>query len=96
MSSFRVALGLREPTAARSLGRVQSDSAEPILDRAFRNLWTDNADAIARSYGGSPALKTDFTRTGKRTVVGAMRDGWSSLSRWYVNCFVDGVRRCLR
>ena len=36
-----VALGLRRLTAARSL------QGEPSLDREFRNLWTDNADALA-------------------------------------------------
>ena len=37
------------------------------LETAFRNAWTDNADALSILYTGTPALKTDFTRTGKRS-----------------------------
>ena len=37
------------------------------METAFRNAWTDNADALSILYTGTPALKTDFTRTGKRT-----------------------------
>jgi hypothetical protein len=42
---------------------------------------------------GSPALKTDYTRSGTRTMFGAAKDLRSSLTRWYVNNFVDGVRQ---
>ena len=40
-------------------------------------------------YSGTPALKTDFTRTGKRTNKGAINDGINSLKRYYLNIFVD-------
>lgn len=45
------------------------------LEEAFRESWTDNADRISILYTGTPALKTDFTRTGKRTWKGAVNDG---------------------
>jgi hypothetical protein len=45
----------------------------------FRNIWTDNADRLSMLYTGTPALKTDFTRTGKRTKFGALMDGKHSL-----------------
>jgi len=41
-------------------------------------------------YTGTPALKTDFTRTGKRTMAGAMWDGINSVTRYYINNFTDG------
>lgn len=44
------------------------------FEQAFKNVWTDNADAISIQYTGTPALKTDFTRTGKRTHKGALND----------------------
>ena len=41
-------------------------------------------------YTGTPALKTDFTRTGKRTYMGAINDGVNSVTRYYYNNFTDG------
>jgi hypothetical protein len=60
------------------------------LEVAFRNLWTDNADALSILYTGTPALKTDFTRTGKRTYKGAIDDGKNSMTRYFINNFSDG------
>ena len=60
------------------------------LERVFRDGWTDNADVCSYLYTGTPALKTDFTRTGKRTKVGAMWDGINSVTRYYINNFTDG------
>ena len=58
-----------------------------------RSLWADNADAISRLYAGTPALKRDFTRTGKRTKFGALDDGFNSLQRYYLNNFLDADRQ---
>ena len=41
-------------------------------------------------YTGTPALKTDFTRTGKRTYRGAIDDGINAVTRYYINNFTDG------
>jgi SacI homology domain len=60
---------------------------------AHRYLWADNADAISRLYAGTPALKGDFTRTGKRTKKGALNDGVNSLQRYYLNNFFDADRQ---
>ena len=59
----------------------------------FKNVWADNADLISIQYSGTGALKTDFTRTGKRTKQGLMRDGANSLTRYYKNNFNDGFRQ---
>jgi hypothetical protein len=67
----------------------------PFLEgeRAHRILWADNADAISRLYAGTPALKGDYTRTGRRTKRGALDDGVNSLTRYYINNFSDADRQ---
>jgi len=60
------------------------------LESVFREGWTDNADVMSYLYTGTPALKTDFTRTGKRTYKGAINDGVNSIIRYYINNFTDG------
>jgi len=62
------------------------------LKEIFRNVWADHADYISVQYAGTGALKTDFTRTGKRTYYGLAQDGWNSLNRYYLNNFADGAR----
>jgi len=62
-------------------------------EEKHRLLWADNADAISRLYAGTPALKGDFTRTGKRTRRGALDDGMNSLQRFYLNNFIDADRQ---
>lgn len=42
---------------------------------------------------GTGALKTDYTRTGKRTKLGLLRDGINSLTRYYKNNLMDGFRQ---
>ncbi|AMD21559.1 HFL297Wp [Eremothecium sinecaudum] len=59
----------------------------------FQNLWADNADYVSSAYSGTRALKTDFTRTGKRTYMGAFQDLVNSISRYYRNNFIDGARQ---
>jgi hypothetical protein len=66
------------------------------LEAVFRNIWSDNADVVSILYTGTPALKTDFTRTGKRTYKGAINDGLNSITRYYINNFCDGYNHdCL-
>ncbi|VEN38904.1 unnamed protein product, partial [Callosobruchus maculatus] len=59
----------------------------------FKNVWADNADVISIQYSGTGALKTDFTRTGKRSRVGLLKDGLNSLQRYYKNNLMDGFRQ---
>lgn len=63
------------------------------LSAAFRELWSEHADAISRAYSGTGALKTDFTRTGKRTKKGALDDFYKSAMRYLKNNFFDGARQ---
>jgi hypothetical protein len=55
----------------------------------FRQSWTNNANVVSILYSGTPALKTDFTLTGKRTMQGAIQDGINSTKRYYINNFCD-------
>ena len=68
---------------------AQFESFESI----FRNVWADNANTVSISYSGTGALKTDFTRTGKRSKEGAARDGWNSIVRYLKNNYADGPRQ---
>uniref|UniRef100_A0A182STW7 Phosphatidylinositol-3-phosphatase SAC1 n=1 Tax=Anopheles maculatus TaxID=74869 RepID=A0A182STW7_9DIPT len=63
------------------------------FEAIFKEVWADNADLISVQYSGTGALKTDFTRTGKRTVQGMLRDGLNSLTRYVKNNFQDGFRQ---
>lgn len=63
------------------------------LEPTFKGVWGNNADAISFFYAGTGALKTDFTRTGKRTKQGALMDGYNSCIRYVMNNFMDGYRQ---
>lgn len=66
------------------------------FESLFKSVWADHADVISIQYSGTGALKTDYTRTGKRTKWGLVRDGINSLTRFYKNNFADGFRQVRR
>ena len=53
-------------------------------------VWADNADRVSLLYAGSGALKTDYTRTGRRSRWGVLMDGINTLKRYYAQNFCDG------
>ncbi|KAK1253657.1 hypothetical protein MKX07_001734 [Trichoderma sp. CBMAI-0711] len=57
------------------------------------SLWADNGDALSKTYAGTGALKTSFTRHGKMSLAGAMADVRKSVQRIYHNNFVDPSRQ---
>jgi hypothetical protein len=59
----------------------------------YRHMWADHADVISIAYSGTGALKTDFTRTGKRTYAGALQDLRNSITRYIKNNYLDGKRQ---
>ncbi|KAF2501056.1 phosphoinositide phosphatase-like protein [Lophium mytilinum] len=69
---------------------AEDDAAFEFL---FRNMWADNADVVSKSYSGTGALKTDFTRTGQRTKAGMLQDLNNSITRYVKNNFMDGPRQ---
>ncbi|MCJ1425332.1 hypothetical protein MMC29_003220 [Sticta canariensis] len=71
----------------------QSADDDETFQALFRNVWADNADVVSRSYSGTGALKTDFTRTGERTRAGMAQDFKNSLTRYIKNNFGDGPRQ---
>ncbi|XP_045484258.1 phosphatidylinositol-3-phosphatase SAC1 [Pieris rapae] len=77
----------------RLLTITNTDDPIPHFDALFNGVWADHADMISVQYSGTGALKTDFTRTGKRTRMGLLRDGINSLTRYYKNNFSDGFRQ---
>ncbi len=56
-------------------------------------LWADHGDAISMQYAGTGALKSGFTRTGKRSLGGLLDDGIKSVVRYYLNNFEDGRKQ---
>lgn len=71
----------------------QSADDDEAFRALFRNVWADNADVVSKSYSGTGALKTDFTRTGERTRAGMVQDFRNSLTRYVKNNFGDGPRQ---
>ncbi|KAJ8143894.1 hypothetical protein OY671_002997 [Metschnikowia pulcherrima] len=66
---------------------------DPSFNLFFQSFWADNADAVSTAYSGTGALKTDYTRTGQRTKVGALLDLSNSITRYYLNNYKDGQRQ---
>lgn len=58
-----------------------------------KKVWADNADGLSIPYSGTGALKTDFTRVGKRTRLGMLNDFNNSAIRYIKNNFLDGSRQ---
>ncbi|KAG1141427.1 hypothetical protein G6F37_005868 [Rhizopus arrhizus] len=75
------------------LGSEQKLEDQEELMIAYRNIWADNANGVSCVYSGTGALKTDFTRTGQRTKVGALQDLQNSIVRYCKNNFMDGFRQ---
>lgn len=72
---------------------AQFSDEDPAFEFLFRNIWADNADIVSTAYSGTGAMKTDVTRTGKRTKLGALQDGRIGLTRYFLNNFRDGPRQ---
>ncbi|PSS00390.1 Phosphoinositide phosphatase [Actinidia chinensis var. chinensis] len=71
----------------------ESISSHPNFDENFKFLWANHGDDISIQYSGTPALKGDFVRYGKRTAQGILKDGWNALARYYLNNFCDGTKQ---
>lgn len=75
------------------LGETARIEDQGPFESLLKNVWADHADMISIQYSGTGALKTDFTRTGKRTKAGVLEDGRRSLIRYFKNNFADGFRQ---
>ena len=83
----------RQLIDAGILRQGESADDDPDFAHLFRNVWADNADVVSKSYSGTGALKTDFTRTGERTRAGMLQDLNNSITRYVRNNFLDGPRQ---
>lgn len=63
------------------------------VEQQFKILWADHGDECSLQYAGTGALKSGFTRTGKRTIGGLLDDGVKSAMRYYLNNFRDGQKQ---
>ena len=63
------------------------------FESTFKLLWADHGDRLSLAYSGTGALKSDFVRTGKRTLMGNLQDGYLSCKRFYLNNFRDGYNQ---
>ncbi|CCH60359.1 hypothetical protein TBLA_0C05610 [Henningerozyma blattae CBS 6284] len=52
-------------------------------------LWADHGDQVSQIYTGTNALKSSFSRKGKMSIAGALSDATKSVSRMYINNFMD-------
>lgn len=53
------------------------------------SLWADHGDMVSQIYTGTNALKSSFSRKGKMSLAGALSDATKSVSRMYINNFMD-------
>ncbi|GMI68254.1 SAC DOMAIN-CONTAINING PROTEIN 6, IMPAIRED IN BABA-INDUCED STERILITY 2, SUPPRESSOR OF ACTIN 1B [Hibiscus trionum] len=67
--------------------------SHPNLDEKYKILWANHGDDVSIQYSGTPALKGDFVRFGKRTVQGILNDFYNALGRYYFNNFADGTKQ---
>ncbi|KAF3493589.1 hypothetical protein DY000_02055953 [Brassica cretica] len=74
-------------------GAEETISSHPNFDEGYKILWANHGDDVSIQYSGTPALKGDFVRYGHRTAQGVLKDGWSSLRRYYLNNFADGTKQ---
>ncbi|KAJ0096360.1 hypothetical protein Patl1_29264 [Pistacia atlantica] len=74
-------------------GAEETITSHPNFDESYKILWANHGDDISIQYSGTPALKGDFVRCGRRTMQGIVKDGWNALSRYYLNNFCDGTKQ---
>eukprot|EP01127_Copromyxa_protea_P020955 TRINITY_DN7085_c0_g1_i1.p1 TRINITY_DN7085_c0_g1~~TRINITY_DN7085_c0_g1_i1.p1 ORF type:complete len:1077 (+),score=183.23 TRINITY_DN7085_c0_g1_i1:182-3232(+) len=63
------------------------------LTLSFKTLWADNGDNLSKAYAGTAALKSTFTRTGKNSTLGLVKDGIKSVSRSFIQNFYDDQKQ---
>uniref|UniRef100_A0A6B2KXI8 phosphoinositide 5-phosphatase n=1 Tax=Arcella intermedia TaxID=1963864 RepID=A0A6B2KXI8_9EUKA len=63
------------------------------LGQGFKIQWANNGDHLSEAYTGTGAMKSSYTRSGKRTIVGMVDDAAKSALRVYINNFKDSERQ---
>lgn len=75
--------------------KARLSTSRKVITRAIADdlAWADHGDTVSHAYAGTGALKSDFTRTGKRSREGMLQDGVNSVMRYVKNNFFDGDRQ---
>ncbi|CDK25474.1 unnamed protein product [Kuraishia capsulata CBS 1993] len=71
----------------RSKGLI--NGYETDISGRHNTLWADHGDQVSQIYTGTNALKSSFSRSGKMGFAGALSDVTKSVSRIYINNFMD-------
>eukprot|EP01023_Acetabularia_acetabulum_P042363 TRINITY_DN4181_c0_g1_i7.p1 TRINITY_DN4181_c0_g1~~TRINITY_DN4181_c0_g1_i7.p1 ORF type:complete len:598 (-),score=98.18 TRINITY_DN4181_c0_g1_i7:133-1926(-) len=82
---------LKSQNIMKQSGKLESDF--PQIEKYMKVMWADHGDQVAIQYAGTGALKSGFTRTGKRTLDGYVDDGYKAVARYYLNNFEDGRKQ---
>ncbi|MCO5586247.1 hypothetical protein L7F22_040186 [Adiantum nelumboides] len=90
--------GTSASAASTGIGRevVEENYLQVLIERwqeMLSAVWATHGDDISIQYSGTQALKGDFVRYGKRTLVGFLQDGFNALARYYLNNFQDGSKQ---
>lgn len=64
-----------------------------VVIGGLQELLANNGDALSMIYTGTGALRSGYTRSGKRTLAGLMDDVRKTAQRFYVNNFQDKSRQ---
>ncbi|XP_042509430.1 phosphoinositide phosphatase SAC8-like [Macadamia integrifolia] len=83
-------------TQLRSMGALSSTECISTFGEIyvkFKTAWVEQGDEISLEYSGTLAMKSDLVRFGRQTLPGLIKDGITSLSRYYLNNFHDGIRQ---
>uniref|UniRef100_A0A7S3QTW7 SAC domain-containing protein n=1 Tax=Dunaliella tertiolecta TaxID=3047 RepID=A0A7S3QTW7_DUNTE len=81
------------PASRYGSGPATLPEAYPRVESIFKVLWADHGDMVSTQYAGTGAMKSGFTRTGKRTTGGAIDDGVKAVTRYYLNNYQDGKKQ---
>ena len=64
------------------------------MKKTIQRIWTENGDALSKQYTGTAALKTcGDHRSHQRRLVGMVKDGYNSASRYYISHLRDEWRQ---
>ena len=59
------------------------------FENYLRNSFADASDMLSMQYSGAPAMKTEYTRTGQRTQLGAIQDFVNASKRKFYSLTTD-------
>ena len=81
--------------AAKSRNMSAFEKLLDNVEQIFRVQWTNNADILSILYSGTPAMKTDFTATGRRTFKGNLKDADTAIRRFFLGHFYDNRKQVI-